>query len=236
MTTANMLDTIQPALRDRMEIIRLAGYTEEEKLEIARRHLMPKQMEENGITAKQPAHLEDGACGRSFSNTRRKRACASSNARSARSAARSRGASPKGKTETVRVTPKNLHEFLGAPKIFPDEVLEEGPDRRGHRAGVDGRRRRHALHRGAEDEGQGQARADRPARRRDAGIGAGGLLLRQVARQGARTSTKRTSTTTTSTSTSPKARFRRTARRPASRWRRRWFRCSRSGPSARMWR
>src|ERR1051326_6700096 len=52
MTTANILDTIQPALRDRMEVIRLAGYTEEEKREIAIRHLIPKQMDENGITAK----------------------------------------------------------------------------------------------------------------------------------------------------------------------------------------
>ena len=60
MTTANVLDTIQPPLRDRMEVIRLAGYTEEEKREIARRHLLPKQMEENGITAKDVGDFEDG--------------------------------------------------------------------------------------------------------------------------------------------------------------------------------
>ena len=49
MTTANILDTIQAPLRDRMEIISLSGYTEEEKLEIAKRHLIPKQIEENGL-------------------------------------------------------------------------------------------------------------------------------------------------------------------------------------------
>ncbi|MCB0790239.1 MAG: endopeptidase La [Flavobacteriales bacterium] len=51
--TANSLSTIHPALRDRMEIIEVNGYTQEEKLEIARRHLLPKQMKENGIKAKQ---------------------------------------------------------------------------------------------------------------------------------------------------------------------------------------
>jgi ATP-dependent Lon protease len=51
--TANSLDTIQPALRDRMEIIEINGYTLEEKVEIAKKHLLPKQLEEHGMTPKQ---------------------------------------------------------------------------------------------------------------------------------------------------------------------------------------
>jgi ATP-dependent Lon protease len=54
-TTANLLDPIQPAFRDRMEVIRLSGYTEEEKLMIARRHLVPRQVAEHGL---KPSQIE----------------------------------------------------------------------------------------------------------------------------------------------------------------------------------
>ena len=55
--TSNSLSTIQPALRDRMEIINVTGYTIEEKVEIAKRHLLPKQLKEHGLTDK---HLKIG--------------------------------------------------------------------------------------------------------------------------------------------------------------------------------
>jgi ATP-dependent Lon protease len=57
--TANMLDTMPPPLRDRMEIIQLSGYTEEEKLQIARRYLMRRQLAANGLTAEQVQLSDD---------------------------------------------------------------------------------------------------------------------------------------------------------------------------------
>jgi len=51
--TANLLDTVPPALRDRMEVISIAGYTEDEKIQIAQRFLVPKQLEAHGLTAEQ---------------------------------------------------------------------------------------------------------------------------------------------------------------------------------------
>jgi ATP-dependent Lon protease len=59
-TTANTLDTIPPPLRDRMEIIQLAGYTEQEKLEIARRYLVPRQIERAGLKKSQIAFSDSG--------------------------------------------------------------------------------------------------------------------------------------------------------------------------------
>ena len=52
-STANYQDAIPPALRDRMEILDFSGYIEDEKLQIAKRHILPKQIEENGLTKDQ---------------------------------------------------------------------------------------------------------------------------------------------------------------------------------------
>ena len=59
-TTANTLDTIPPPLRDRMEIIQLAGYTEEEKLQIAKRYLVPRQVDRSGLKRSQIGFTDAG--------------------------------------------------------------------------------------------------------------------------------------------------------------------------------
>ncbi len=124
MTTANILDTVQSALRDRMEVIRLAGYTEEEKLEIARRHLLPKQMEENGVT---PRDLNISRTAISaiilrYTLEAGLRQLERELGSICRKVARRIGEGHKG---IIRVSANNLHEFLGAPKIIPEEVLKK---------------------------------------------------------------------------------------------------------------
>src|SRR5499427_25082 len=124
MTTANILDTVQSALRDRMEVIRLAGYTEEEKLEIARRHLMPKQMEENGISARNLNISRSAllALIQRYTQEAGLRQLEREIASICRKVARRLG---EGDLNVVRVSANNLHEFLGAPKIIPEEVLKK---------------------------------------------------------------------------------------------------------------
>jgi ATP-dependent Lon protease len=122
--TANLTDTIQPAFLDRMEVIHLSGYTEEEKVEIAKRHLVPKQLEEHGLTPENLVFTEPGLRGLIRSYTREaglrnlEREVASVSRKVARRVA-------EGQMNTVRVTPGSVGKFLGAPKILPDEILKK---------------------------------------------------------------------------------------------------------------
>lgn len=124
MTTANVLDTVQPALRDRMEVIRLAGYTEEEKREIARRHLLPKQTEENGITARELniSATALNAIIQQYTHEAGLRQLEREIGSICRKVARRIA---EGNKQTVRISLRNLHEFLGAPKVIPEEVLKK---------------------------------------------------------------------------------------------------------------
>ncbi len=126
MTTANVLDTIQPALRDRMEIISLSGYTEEEKLEIARRHLVPKQVEENGLE-KDDAKFERKALAKiigEYTQEAGLRQLEREIGKVCRKIARKK-AEEEGKFEPVKVTANAVKDYLRAPKIFPEEALKK---------------------------------------------------------------------------------------------------------------
>lgn len=127
MTTANILDTIQPALRDRMEIIQLAGYTEEEKLEIARRHLLPKQMDENGISGADISIAKSAilAIIQQYTQEAGLRQLEREIGKICRKVARRKAEADDGKFEPVKVTNKNLHEFLRAPKVFIESALKK---------------------------------------------------------------------------------------------------------------
>jgi ATP-dependent Lon protease len=123
-TTANLTDTIQAAFLDRMEVIRLPGYTEEEKLAIARRHLVPKQLEEHGLTVDQLAFTDKALRVMISSYTREAglRNLEREIAAIARKVARKVA---EGDTGKVRVTPGALQKYIGAPKTLPEERLKK---------------------------------------------------------------------------------------------------------------
>jgi ATP-dependent Lon protease len=124
MTTANVLDTIHPALRDRMEVIRLAGYTEEEKIQIARRHIIPKQMDAHGISSRHLAISNSAlrAIILQYTHESGLRQLEREIATICRKVARRVA---EGDNHIVRVTTRNLHEFLGVPQVPPEEVLKK---------------------------------------------------------------------------------------------------------------
>ncbi|MBS1116161.1 MAG: endopeptidase La, partial [candidate division NC10 bacterium] len=123
-TTANLSDPIIPALKDRMEVIEISGYTEEEKLHIALRYVLPRQLEENGITVKQ-LELPDEAILKIIQNYTREaglRNLEREIATVCRKVARDVAAGKKGLT---KVTGASLHRYLGAPKYLPEPEQEQ---------------------------------------------------------------------------------------------------------------
>jgi ATP-dependent Lon protease len=121
--TANMLEPIQPAFLDRMEVIRLSGYTEEEKMRIARLHLIPKQMRENGIT-EEHIELTDEGIKTIISGYTREAGL--------RNLERELGAVcrkvavkvARGEAERIVIDAEKVEEFLGARKHFSEELLD----------------------------------------------------------------------------------------------------------------
>jgi ATP-dependent Lon protease len=118
-TTANVLDTIPPPLRDRMEVIELAGYTEEEKLEIAKRHVVPKQVGENGLAPEQIRFEDDALVTivRAYTREAGLRNLERQIGRICRKVARR---VTEGRTEPVVVTPAVVHELLGPERFFSE--------------------------------------------------------------------------------------------------------------------
>jgi len=120
--TANMLDTIPGPLRDRMEIIQLPGYTQEEKLQIARKYLVGRQLEQNGLAADK-LEVEDEAIGKVISDYTRE-AGVRNLEREIGSLCRSAAVKiASGEAERVRVDTKMVEEVLGPPR-FENEVAQ----------------------------------------------------------------------------------------------------------------
>ena len=122
-TTANVLDPVPPALRDRMEVLEIPGYTEEEKLAIARDHLVQKQVTNHGLTAEQLA-ITDAALRtviRGYTREAGVRNLEREIGALCRKAARRRA---EGDESSLTITPDVVVEMLGAP-TFLDEEIEE---------------------------------------------------------------------------------------------------------------
>ncbi|MDA2912838.1 endopeptidase La [Acidobacteriia bacterium AH_259_A11_L15] len=135
-TTANILDPIPPALHDRMEVLELPGYTEEEKVQIARQFLVPKQVEEHGLEeGKHIGFSDDGLQEiiRSYTHEagvrNLEREIASVCRKRAKQIAENGGA-------TLEVTPQVVRELLGVPRYRVETELEERTQRPGVAVGV----------------------------------------------------------------------------------------------------
>jgi len=134
-TTANMLDPIAEPLRDRMEIIELQGYTEEEKVHIAFQYLIPRQQEENGVTAEQIEFPEEAISQiiRHYTREAGVRSLERTIGTICRKQARRIA---EGKTEKLIVTKEIIQEFLGGIKVRSEGEIAERTQRAGVAVGL----------------------------------------------------------------------------------------------------
>ena len=123
-TTANTLDTIPRPLLDRMEILRLSGYSEEEKIEIARRYLIPRQLKEAGLTEAQLNFTDEGLRAIISGYTREAglRRLEQAIGRVARKAALRVA---EGNEAPLTVRPEDLYEMLGSQMFTPEQARKE---------------------------------------------------------------------------------------------------------------
>ena len=134
-TTANQLDPVPDPLRDRMEIIELQGYTEDEKVHIAVRYLVPRQTDENGITAEQIEFPEEAI--RYITQHYTREAGVRNLERNIGTICRKKARRiAEGKKEKLVVTPEVVREFLGGEKIRVDTEIAERTKRPGVAVGL----------------------------------------------------------------------------------------------------
>lgn len=123
-TTANLIEPIQPAFRDRMEVIEIHGYTEEEKIEIARRHLIPRQIEANGLNS----HWIDftpGALKNIIALYTREAGVRNLEREIGGICRKVAHKVALGEKKLYKITSRNLEKYAGIPKLFRDQLLEE---------------------------------------------------------------------------------------------------------------
>lgn len=119
-TTANMTDPIPPALKDRMEIITLSGYTEQEKLGIAKSYLIPRQLKEHGITEKH-IQIQDKAILSIIQLYTREAGVRNLEREIGHLCRKVARKVAEGESGLITITPQNLHKFLGVPKYLAEE-------------------------------------------------------------------------------------------------------------------
>jgi len=122
--TCNMLDTIPSALRDRMEIIQLSGYTEEEKYFITKKYLIPKQTHENGIKDTQIEFLDE-AVKTIISQYTREAGLRSLERNIATVCRKTARLVAEGKTEKTQITKELVYKFLGPPPFIREDEQEK---------------------------------------------------------------------------------------------------------------